>query len=265
MMTLCHASPAGLNNGMPMDAFSRALKLLEGKHPKGTMDDIGATVILFWDPTLPQGTLEITLEDGSVSTVPMAQKRAGVLALIPVPCTARLKPQGLPGWSIGVTPNATLRSAPGATTPVSLVPRPVSADAIPGTAEALRWLIEGELGESSRALCARLMGFTDAFPEGAAPPVEGEVFTAAASPTNHPRDPADLRRCVGFFRAVPQARDRLPLMADVSPSWATLVPIWDELEVLLAQELAAGARAPQTYARMKEVLDAVPTPSRPRP
>ena len=258
MMGLYHATPTGLATGIPMDAMGRGFKLLEEKLPNGTLKDVGATVILFWDPALPAGSLEITLEDGTVSTSPLPKKKQGSVALLPGPCVARLRAPGLPGWAMGVTVNGTVRTYAQADAEVSLLPIPAPEAAQAGTAEARRWLVEGEVGESSRALCCHLTGVRSAFPDTA--DADPEL------PTNHPLDPDDLRRCLLFFQAVPQAREHLPLMADVSPSWAALVPIWDELEGLMTEEeRSPSKRAPLTYARMKAALDAVPPRTRPRP
>lgn len=73
---------------------------------------------------------------------------------------------------------------------------------------------------------------------------------------DHPRDPADLRRCVDYCTetgiTAEALRDR---MINVSDSWHALSDAWVELTTLLAEEVADGTgRAPRTYRRMSEVL-----------
>lgn len=71
---------------------------------------------------------------------------------------------------------------------------------------------------------------------------------------DHPCDPSDLNRCVKLLRAVPELRARLGRMRKVSPIWARLLARWDELERLLAEEIAEGTgSAPRTYNLMKEL------------
>lgn len=100
------------------------------------------------------------------------------------------------------------------------------------------WLAGGERGISSEAIAQRLVG-------------------GRPKRWTHPYDVADLRRCVLLLDAVPEAREHIDAMADVSPEWARLVEHWDELERLLRSEMQDGRRwkAPLTGKRMKEVLD----------
>lgn len=48
----------------------------------------------------------------------------------------------------------------------------------------------------------------------------------------YPLDAADFGRCLGFLRAVPDARKRLHLMGNVSPRWNSIISHWGTLEDL---------------------------------
>lgn len=70
----------------------------------------------------------------------------------------------------------------------------------------------------------------------------------------HPRDPADLGRCLDLLRIAPAGwLERLDEVAGLSRQWSALVAIWDELCALLVEEEPSG-KAPRTLARMQEVL-----------
>ncbi len=70
----------------------------------------------------------------------------------------------------------------------------------------------------------------------------------------HPWDPADFGRCHRFLEAVPEARARLPKMAEVSHEWKALVEHWDELTALYHEELPQK-KAPKLYARMQALIE----------
>jgi hypothetical protein len=60
---------------------------------------------------------------------------------------------------------------------------------------------------------------------------------------DHPWDLGDFGRCERLLDAVPLARLAFPLMTDVSPQWAALVPVWDEIATLAKTDRAeAGMR-----------------------
>lgn len=90
-----------------------------------------------------------------------------------------------------------------------------SASAMPLVAG---WLLNGERGNSSNAMCKRIFGV----PEDAG--------------KDYPLDPDDLRRCV-LFLAATNAHDKVPLMADVSKEWAALVGVWDKIVSTLREEM----------------------------
>ena len=106
-----------------------------------------------------------------------------------------------------------------------------------------RWLNYGERGLSSDAIVQYLVHGT--IPAG----------------FNDPGDPADFRRCEKLLRAVPSLRVEFHRMSKVSPRWAGLVRLWDEIarsfeeEAPGALDAGCGARwaAPKTYVLMWEV------------
>jgi len=73
---------------------------------------------------------------------------------------------------------------------------------------------------------------------------------------HHPWDPSDLLRCVRYcsgYLTTEQLRER---MAGRSIEWDRLLPEWDNLTALLAQEMRdrTDGTAPLTYRAMKRVL-----------
>jgi len=93
------------------------------------------------------------------------------------------------------------------------------------------WIVGRDTGMSSQAMWAVMMG----------------VETDGSSP--HPRDAADLGRCIRLLEAVPEWRPRLKEMALVNGYWAALVAHWDELEALYAEGDWAAV-----YRRMGQIL-----------
>lgn len=98
-----------------------------------------------------------------------------------------------------------------------------------------KWLDSHDTGLSSLAMCQRLFGVGQ-------PRVDDRTL--------HPLDPSDFGRCHRFLEAVPEARTRLAEVADLSPTWKTLVQHWDELTALYLKELPSGV-CHRLYARMK--------------
>jgi hypothetical protein len=94
------------------------------------------------------------------------------------------------------------------------------------------WFCTGEVGASSKAMAACIGG--------------------AEGGTSHPFDPDDLRRCVLFLQAVPEARQHMPKVRELSAQWAKLVDNWDELEKTLLEEIKNGSMwAGKTWDKMK--------------
>jgi len=102
-------------------------------------------------------------------------------------------------------------------------------------ADVSLWIMEGERGLSSNAMCKAIHGI----------PADAGV--------DHPHDPDDFRRCVLFLDAT-GSRPMLPLLREVSPAWAALVDAWDNIEAAFAEE-RNGKTAPKTYELMKTVLE----------
>lgn len=107
------------------------------------------------------------------------------------------------------------------------------------------WLARGERGISSEAIVEQLTG--------------EKVGRRPHRNRAHPVDPGDLRRCVVLLNQHELAKLVFPgSMVNVSPSWAALDAVWDELVALLREEKKRpDGKAPKTYARMREVLDGV--------
>lgn len=74
----------------------------------------------------------------------------------------------------------------------------------------------------------------------------------------HPYDPSDFNRCLLLVEKVPAVREHFAAIAALSPEWAALIAAWDELAAMFVAEVgwnwSAGRSAPNTYARMQEVL-----------
>lgn len=106
--------------------------------------------------------------------------------------------------------------------------------------EIILWFATGERGLSSEAIAlASLLG--------------------EARRSEHPHDPADLRRCLLLLKRAPRARDGLELLAGETLAWKRLVDGWEDLASLLRQEIGEDLpswdwRAPRTYSAMKQAL-----------
>jgi hypothetical protein len=110
-------------------------------------------------------------------------------------------------------------------------------------ARALHWLLNGEVGQSSRAILRHMLGV---------PSENGDPFGSSSA---HPLDPGDLRRCLLLLSLFPEWKERLGEMATVSQKWAALVTRWGELEAAFTEEMKKGNRSPTTYEMMKEILN----------
>ena len=123
------------------------------------------------------------------------------------------------------------------------VPMPLSHFAL--------WLARGERGLSSEAMVSVFTG-----------EILGR-YSFGGPANNHPRDPADFRRCEVLLRAYPLARLHLPLMKHHGGVWSRLVDEWDDLVALMESE-APGAfdssstrwRAAKTYDRIQAIIEA---------
>jgi hypothetical protein len=106
--------------------------------------------------------------------------------------------------------------------------------------QVIQWFATGEKGLSSECMALWLS------------------FDQRTGDLYHPRDPADLNRCLLLLQAAPGLRSDLSRMAMVSEGWAKLIARWEEMEALFLDEVGLnwtkGSIAPRTYAFMLEVL-----------
>ncbi len=77
------------------------------------------------------------------------------------------------------------------------------------------WLRSHDTGISSKTMAAVLCGYS----------YDNREWS-------HPWDNSDLGRCIRFLDAVPGTRERLHLMAEVSPKWKALVEHWPHMETI---------------------------------
>lgn len=110
----------------------------------------------------------------------------------------------------------------------------------PEQQRVIEWLANGRTGASSKTI-AFWLGFG--------------VRTRDAS---HPHDPDDLDRCLQLLTFVPEMRPHLHKMAELSPYWAALIPLWEEVESCHLGEVglmwSKGHKAPKTYALMAAIF-----------
>jgi hypothetical protein len=101
------------------------------------------------------------------------------------------------------------------------------------------WLRNGERGISSETIFEALTGI----------PLVSGVWGYST-----PRDPSDFYRCYKLLKAVPEFRNRIKEVGEQFPHWKPLVENWDELEVLLEEELKrSDDKAPKLYNRIHEL------------
>ena len=85
----------------------------------------------------------------------------------------------------------------------------------------LEWLSNGETGVSSNTIAFKMVGLKYKY---------GYIGS-------HPGDPSDFKRCLKLINRIPEIRDRLSEMRDVSPEWSTLVDHWKEVENCFMSEV----------------------------
>lgn len=112
---------------------------------------------------------------------------------------------------------------------------------------ACAWVVRDDTGLSSKQLWAVMMGV---------PP--GRSY--------YPSDPDDLGRCLRLLDAVPEWKPRIREMAGQSAEWDALTARWGDLEASFLTECGSlrpgyGARAPRTYALMKQIERAALAPN----
>ena len=102
-----------------------------------------------------------------------------------------------------------------------------------------QWIVEGEIGVSSKTMWAVLMDVAHG-PQR----LDGRHYDI-------PHDPDDFRRC---FKLIIQVgwRARLPEVAECFPAWKPYIERWNDLEKLYIEEHPSG-RFPRLYALMQEL------------
>jgi hypothetical protein len=107
--------------------------------------------------------------------------------------------------------------------------------------QAMHWLVNGSIGLSSKCLMATI--------------IHGQPIEGGWDAKFHPRDPSDLKRCIGLLDAVPAFRSHFGIMKTVSKEWEILVRHWEELESTFKAELQLHPnRAPQTNDLMRSLF-----------
>jgi hypothetical protein len=105
--------------------------------------------------------------------------------------------------------------------------------------EILNWFGNGRVGSSSKAMALAIAGV----------PCEDK---------SHPNDPSDFNRCLLFLQAVPEARNYLGKVAELSPYWKAIIDNFSEIEKSLIEEVGPNwtkdDRAPKTYELMRSIL-----------
>lgn len=107
---------------------------------------------------------------------------------------------------------------------------------------ARQWIVSDDVGTSSKAIWARMMG-----------------VGARHGCDSYPHDPADLGRCLRLLGLIPEWKPRIGEMAQSSIHWARLCSRWTDLEICMDREVgidwSKGRRAPVTYDFMRAILD----------
>lgn len=105
----------------------------------------------------------------------------------------------------------------------------------------INWFATGRTGLSSCCLAVSLVN----------------QDSAKSVAKEHPRDPADFERCLILLNAVPELRDRLSIMKNVSKEWGFLIDQWEKVEATFKQETGFPSlrwhSAPQTYELMQSI------------
>lgn len=102
----------------------------------------------------------------------------------------------------------------------------------------LEWIASEDTGMSSEAIAYHMLGM---YSEG-----------------SHPHDPSDLGRCLRLLELFPAWKPRIREMATYSRNWAALSARWEELAVIMDDEVgidwSKGHNAPRTYEAMQAAM-----------
>ena len=231
-------------DGMAISSMTKAMGKVSKQLPGATIEDLSGPVCLHWHKSAGPGVAVIE-RDGYQSKHKIPSHDPFFL---PPDSVVRLKPKSGEGLVLSVAASGAYTVSQGHDAEVAQPLAPQPGDS-PLRVAGLDWLRNGRVGSSSYTLCVALTGATDPSRE------DGK---------DNPWDPDDFGRCDKFFKAVPEARAKISEMSAVSPQWAALAPIWDELETLYSEDKEPG-NPKRLYERMKEVLEPVRhRPSSPR-
>jgi len=104
---------------------------------------------------------------------------------------------------------------------------------------AIRWLCGDDTGLSSKAILNHMMGARDA-------------------DQSYPLDPSDLGRCLRMLRLFPEFKGRMVEMARYGPAWESLSKKWQELELLMINEVgidwSKGRSARRTFEAIRRAI-----------
>jgi hypothetical protein len=107
-----------------------------------------------------------------------------------------------------------------------------------------QWIIEGEVGTSSKTIWAVMMG------------VVNEKRQCDDWHYDTPKDPSDFGRCWKLINLFPEWESRLHEVSDVFPKWIPFVSEWDRLTTMYEDALREGKEyAPGMYGFMQELND----------
>jgi hypothetical protein len=98
------------------------------------------------------------------------------------------------------------------------------------------WLLNGNVGISSKTMAAIALGATD---------MSGWKVDA-------PHDPADFGRCYKLVQAVPEIRAHFPRIAKKVKPFAGIIREWDELARIYERDKPKG-ESPELYNRIREL------------
>ena len=110
----------------------------------------------------------------------------------------------------------------------------------PVEVRARRWIVDGRVGSSSKAIWSHMMG------------VPGQDMS-------YPSDPDDLNRCLLLLQLIPEWQPRMAEMVVHGKAWAGLAGKWKELTTLFLDEVGLNwskgtkLRATKTYELMKQL------------
>lgn len=106
--------------------------------------------------------------------------------------------------------------------------------------KVLAWFASDDTGTSSEGIACHMTG------------------TPIRDAWEGPSDPSDLGRCLRLLELFPEWKPRMGEMARHGNEWSALVPHWDDLAQMMADEVgidwSKGRYAPITYAAMKTYL-----------